>query len=175
MSSILSMIDTVSNWLAKGSAIILGFMTILILVEIFLWNTLKITTLVADEYSAYGLAAIIFLGAGYTLKEKGHIRITLVLNLLPDRLATLITALATSGTTFFIGYMVWQLYRMTASAHHYGSTSGTLTATPLWIPQAIVVIGGLFFGLQMAAESVRSWQQLINPLPEKPSSSKGRE
>ena len=163
MARILHIIDTLNDWLAKGSAIILGLMTILILVEISLWNTLKVTTLVADEYSAYGLAAIIFLGAGYTLKEKGNIRITLVLNLLPNRLATLITALATSGTTFFMGYMVWQLYRMTASAHHYGSTSGTLTATPLWIPQTVMVIGAIFFALQMMVESLRSWQQLASP------------
>ena len=167
MLRILHIIDTLNDWLARGSAIILALMTILILVEIGLWNTLQVTTLVADEYSAYGLAAIIFLGAGYTLKEKGHIRITLVLNLLPNRLAALITALATSVTTFFIGYLVWQLYRMTASAHHYGSTSGTLTATPLWIPQAIVVIGAVFFALQLLAESLRAWQQFITPQPEK--------
>ena len=163
MDYILRLIDTANDWLAKGSAIILALLTILILVEISLWNTLKVTTLVADEYSAYGLAAIIFLGAGYTLKEKGHIRITLVLNLLPKRLAALVTALASSGTLFFIGYLAWQLYRMTASAYRYGSTSGTLTATPIWIPQAIVVIGAVFFALQMAAESLRAWQQFITP------------
>jgi len=163
MAYILRLIDTANDWLVRGSAIILALLTILILVEIGLWNTLKVTTLVADEYSAYGLAAIIFLGAGYTLKEKGHIRITLVLNLLPKRLAALVTALASSGTLFFIGYLTWQLYRMTASAHRYGSTSGTLTATPIWIPQAIVVIGAGFFALQMLAEALRAWQQFITP------------
>ena len=163
MAYILRLIDTANDWLARGSAVILALLTILILVEIGLWNTLKVTTLVADEYSAYGLAAIIFLGAGYTLKEKGHIRITLVLNLLPKRRAALVTALASSGTLFFIGYLTWQLYRMTASAHRYGSTSGTLTATPIWIPQAIVVIGAGFFALQMLAEALRAWQQFITP------------
>jgi len=58
---------------------LLGLMSVLILVEIFLWNIFEATTLIADEYSAYGLATIIFLGSGYCLKEKGHIRITLVL------------------------------------------------------------------------------------------------
>jgi len=163
MAYILRLIDTANDWLARGSAVILALLTILILVEIGLWNTLKVTTLVADEYSAYGLAAIIFLGAGYTLKEKGHIRITLVLNLLPKRAAALVTALASSGTLFFIGYLTWQLYRMTASAHRYGSTSGTLTATPIWIPQAIVVVGAGFFALQMLAEALRAWQQFITP------------
>ena len=163
MAYILRLIDTGNDWLVRGSAVILALLTILILVEIGLWNTLKVTTLVADEYSAYGLAAIIFLGAGYTLKEKGHIRITLVLNLLPKRLAALVAALASSGTLFFIGYLTWQLYRMTASAHRYGSTSGTLTATPIWIPQAIVVVGAGFFALQTAAEALRVWQQFIAP------------
>jgi hypothetical protein len=77
MNRIVQFTEKLSDWSAWISAVILGLMTVLILVEILLWNTLGKTTLIADEYSAYGLAAIIFLGGGYCLKERGHIRITL--------------------------------------------------------------------------------------------------
>ena len=85
MNSIIRITENISDWVAKISAVTLGLMTILILVEIFLWNVFEKTTLIADEYCAYGLAAIIFLGAGYCLKEKGHIRITLILGFLPEK------------------------------------------------------------------------------------------
>ncbi|MBW2563864.1 MAG: TRAP transporter small permease subunit, partial [Deltaproteobacteria bacterium] len=84
MNTLVRMIEKMSDWMAWISGVMLGLMTVLILVEIFLWNVFTKTTLITDEYCAYGLAAIIFMGAGYCLKEKGHIRITIVLGILPE-------------------------------------------------------------------------------------------
>ena len=155
MRQIILIIDRLSDLLAKISALVLGLMTVLILLEIFLWNVFQKTTLIADEYSAYGLAALVFLGCGYTLKEKGHIRIELVLNRLPGRLSQGLKFVAGCISTLLLGYITWELGRMTFSAWHYGSTSGTLTATPLWIPQSLVVIGAGMFTLQMAVETLK--------------------
>jgi len=146
--------------MARVSAVILGLMTLLILVEIFLWNTVQKTTLIADEYCAYGLAAIIFLGAGYCLKEKGHIRITLILGLLPVKPARIITFVATGVTTLFMGYLWWYLFKMVSATIHYNSTSGTLTNTPLWIPQTLMLIGAACFFLQFVGTTVKTYQAI---------------
>ena len=146
--------------MAGVSAIILGLMAILILLEIFLWNTMEKTTLIADEYSAYGLAAIIFLGAGYCLKEKGHIRITLVLGMLPAKLTRVISFLATGLSTIFMGYLWYYLFLMVRSSIRYSSTSGTLTNTPLWIPQMLMLIGAASFVLQLVATTLATWQAI---------------
>lgn len=160
MNTFVKLINKLSDLMASFSAIILGLMAVLILLEIFLWNTLEKTTLIADEYSAYGLAAIIFLGAGYCLKERGHIRITLVLGLLPVKLTRIIAFLATGMTTVFMGYLWWYLYLMVRSSFRYHSTSGTLTNTPLWIPQLLMLIGAACFLLQLAATSVETFQAI---------------
>ena len=146
-----------SRLMAGLSALILGGMALLILIEIVLWNTLQKTTLIADEYSAYGLAAITFLGAGYCLKKRGHIRITLVLGLLPDLPARIITALATALTTAFMGYLWWYLFLLVRSSLHYHSTSGTLTNTVLWIPQGLMLLGATSFLLQLAATTCETF------------------
>jgi len=168
-------IEWINEWTARLSALVLGLMTVLILVEIFLWNVFSKTTLIADEYSAYGLAGLVFLGAGYTLKEKGHIRITLVLNLLPRFLARAIEFLAGVTATIFLGYITFQLYRMAASAFRYGSTSGTLTDTPLWIPQAVVVFGAAVFTLQMGLETLKLLPRIRSRLGESIFSKTGEE
>ena len=160
MIHIINWTEWLSDWLAKISAVTLGLMTLLILVEIFLWNVFTKTTLIADEYCAYGLAAIIFMGAGYCLKEKGHIRITLVLSFLPDRLARIITCAATGLTTVFMGYLWWYLFKMVRSAYRYESTSGTLTNTPLWIPQTIMLIGAAGFFIQLVGMSFKTYQAI---------------
>jgi len=160
MNKLLKWTDNLSNLMANISAVILGLMSILILVEIFLWNLFEKTTLIADEYSAYGLAAIIFMGAGYCLKEKGHIRITLVLGFLPQKLARVITFISTLITTVFMGYLWWYLFKMVKSAIRYESTSGTLTNTPLWIPQAVMLVGAGCFFIQLAAITIKTWQAI---------------
>lgn len=165
MRQIVTLIEFLSDLLAKLSAVVLGLMTVLILVEIFLWNIFTRTTLIADEYSAYGLAALIFLGCGYTLKEKGHIRIELILNLLPRRLELGIKIIAGCISTLLLGYITWQLLRMTLSAWNYGSTSGTLTATPLWVPQALIVVGAAMFTLQMVVETLKLFPLFTAPTP----------
>ncbi len=157
MQRLVRMTETLSDWMAGISAVMLALMTVLILTEILLWNTLSKTTLIADEYSAYGLAAIIFMGAGYCLKEKGHIRITLVLSFLPQRLAARITFVATAVTTAFMGYLWWYLFKMVQATVRYNSTSGTLTQTPLWIPQTLMLIGAACFLIQLVGTTVKTF------------------
>jgi TRAP-type C4-dicarboxylate transport system permease small subunit len=158
LKTLILLINRLSNLMAALAALILGAMALLILVEIFLWNTMEKTTLIADEYSAYGLGAIIFLGAGYCLKEKGHIRITLVLGLLPVKVASIIRVLATALTTVFMGYLWWYLLLMVRSSLRYHSTSGTLTNTLLWIPQAVMLAGAACFFLQLFAMTLAALQ-----------------
>ncbi len=156
MNTLIRWTERLSDWMAYLSGTLLGLMTLLILLEIFLWNFFEKTTLIADEYCAYGLAAIIFLGAGYCLKEKGHIRITLVLTFLPDRIAAGITFVATAVTTVFMGYLWWYLFKMVRSAVRYGSTSGTLTHTPLWIPQTVMLVGAACFLIQLFGTTLKT-------------------
>jgi len=160
MTPIIKGTEWLSDWMSRISAVMLGLMALLILVEIFLWNVFTKTTLIADEYCAYGLAAIIFLGAGYCLKERGHIRITLVLSFLPERLSRVITFAATVLTTVFMGYLWWYLFRMVRGAFRYESTSGTLTNTPLWIPQTIMLIGAAGFFIQLVGMSLKTYQAI---------------
>ncbi len=160
MKTLIKGIEKLSDAMVFVSAVLLGLMTILILVEIFLWNAFEKTTLIADEYSAYGLAAIIFLGAGYCLKEKGHIRITLVLHFLPNRAERIITFLATAATTVFMGYLWWYLYLMVAAAYRYGSTSGTLTHTPLWIPMGVMLVGAAAFLIQFVGTTLKTFKAI---------------
>ncbi len=157
MNRFVRLTERISDVAAWISALILGAICLLILTEILLWNTLEKTTLVADEYSAYGLAAITFLGAGYCLKERGHIRLTLVLALLPARAARILTWLSTVLATVFMAYLWWYLGRMVLSSYRYGSTSGTLTATPLWIPQAFMLAGMSCFLFQFLGMAVKTY------------------
>ena len=160
MVGLLHYVDRLNRGMAFVASVMLGGTVLLILLEIFLWNFFQQTTLVADEYSAYGLAILVFWGAGLTLHEGGHIRIELILSRFPARIARWIEAVATAVATGFMGYLLYYLYRMVASTWRYESTSGTLTNTPLWIPQSIMWLGAFAFFLQLLATTLRSAQKL---------------
>jgi TRAP-type C4-dicarboxylate transport system permease small subunit len=115
MASLLHLVDRLNRGMAFVAAVLLGGTVLLILLEIFLWKFFQATTLIVDEYSAYGLAIFVFCSAGLTLHEGGHIRIELILSQFPERIAGWIEFVATG----FMGYLLYYLYRMVASTWHY--------------------------------------------------------
>jgi TRAP-type C4-dicarboxylate transport system permease small subunit len=146
-----------NNLFAYLAAFVLAAIVLLILLEILLWNLFEVSTIVADEYSAYGLAVLVFLGAGYTLRMDGHIKITLVVNHVTPALSRFLKKLAPTVSTAFMIYLLYYLYKMTAATFRYQTTSGTLTGTLLWIPQAIMLIGVFAFFLQLVAVTLRAY------------------
>ena len=58
-------------------------MIVLIIIEVFMRYVLRQPPMVADEFSAYMLVAMSYLGAAYTFRERGHVRITALVNRLP--------------------------------------------------------------------------------------------
>ena len=161
MEKILRGIDRINDGLAYLAAILLAMIVVLILLEILLWNTLQVSTIIADEYSAYGLAALVFLGAGYTLRNNGHIRITLVVNHIPEGIARFLKRLAPTISTLFMGYLLYYLFKMIAATYRYDTTSGTLTDTPIWIPQTVMYVGAIAFFLQLLALTIRAYKNPI--------------
>jgi TRAP-type C4-dicarboxylate transport system permease small subunit len=160
MRSYTNIIDQVSLLLARAAAFFLLLMTLLIVAEILLWNLFGATTLIADEYSAYLMAGMIFLGAGYCLREKGHIQVSLVLDLLPRKLADFFYFISCLASTIVMGYLWYYLYKMVESTWRYGSMSGTMTRTPLSIPMLVVLLGATGFLLQLVAETVKTYQSI---------------
>ena len=103
---------------------------------------------------------MIFVGAGFCLKEKGIFSINLVLGLLTDKAGRFITFLATGLTKIFMGYLWWYLFKMVSATYRYQSTSGTLTNTPLWIPQTLMLVGAAGFLIQLAATTIKTYQAI---------------
>ncbi len=95
-------IDSVSNVLGYFSGWLVALMMLLIFFEVFMRYVVNQPPMLADEFGAYMLIALSFLGAAYTWREKGHVRITSVVSRLPPKVAsylrviTLVFALALS-------------------------------------------------------------------------------
>ena len=97
------------------------------------------------EFAGFFLAAASFLALAYTLNKGGHIRVTLVLQFLPQkaRLVFEVAGLFVCAITAI--YATWFMGKLALDSYSFGDMSPGIIAIPLWIPQSSLVIGlGVF-------------------------------
>lgn len=99
------------------------------------------------ETSTYLLVAMTSLGLAYTLREKGHVRVDVVVNRLPRQAQNwvrVVNSIFFFIMVAFLFYLTWEAFMETV---HFGTTSRTgldITLAPF---QAVIPIGLLVIGL----------------------------
>lgn len=102
------------------------------------------------EVSQYALITGVFLANAYALRHGNHFRVQILPSLFPqwrrafDDLALLVTL-------GFGAIVVWGGWIMVEYSYVNGIRSGTLFDIALWIPQAVVPLGGAALVMQAAA------------------------
>ena len=121
------------------TCLMLGEVLLRALSDIFPWVPADIP--VAWEYSSYLMAAAFTFGAAMTLRAGGHIRVTLVAGAgAASRCgAGWRPSLPRSGVAFS-GYLAVAMVNFTWRSFASDQVSIS-SATPLWIPQALVTFG----------------------------------
>jgi TRAP-type C4-dicarboxylate transport system permease small subunit len=121
----------------------------------------------ALELAGYAMAASSFLALAYALRVGGHIRITLVLQLMStprrrycDLWSVAAGALLTGFFAFYVGQMVVESYQ-------FGDRTPGLLNIPLWIVQVPMAVG-------LALLFVALLDELVEILRGKPPSFEGK-
>ncbi len=93
------------------------------------------------DFAGFSLAAASFMALAYTLKQGGHIRVTLLLQTfghIPRLGAELFSLGLGTGVS---GYATYYMIRMNYDSYYYGDLSNGIVAIPLWIPQLATSAG----------------------------------
>ncbi len=151
---------TLYGWVA---GVFLIATTLLIFSEITLRLLAGRSTLVAQEYSGYLLAAIIYGAAGYTLLKGEHIRVGLVYERLGPRGQLWLDRIALALGLFFATLLVLAFYSLFADSLHYHTRSFTPARTPMVYPHGAVLVGAVMLWLGFFARLVETF---LNPEPE---------
>jgi len=151
----LAAIDRITRLSAGLGAACLALLFLLGLSEILARAVFGASLDFALEYSGYLLALSFLLGGGWTLQSGRHIRISLLSAALPPRAAATLDLAAT-----LIGLAVAAI--LTVALGRYGMTSLVLdsrsyfpSATPLWIPQALLCLGAAVLALALLGRLLR--------------------
>ncbi|MEH0019609.1 MAG: TRAP transporter small permease subunit [Desulfobacter sp.] len=155
MKTVIHFIERLSLGGAFLSALLMVLIVVLIAVEIFLRSLFNVSTLISDEYSAYFFVGVVLLGLAFTLKEEGHIRITLLTSVLGERgraaLDILATAMAIAVTSFALYYAAAMVF----DSWQLGMRADSISETPIYLSQLVIPLGLALFDLQLVARFLK--------------------
>lgn len=156
MEKYVRIIDRISHVFGMIAGLMMLFGIALVLIEVLVRALLDSTLYITEEYSAYLMVAITFLGLAYTLKEKGHIRMSFLHKFIKGKARIYLDMYA-----FIIGLCVFAVITVATTNFFLDSwVSGTrsmqISRTYLAIPQSAMPLGSLLITLQFSAEFVRS-------------------
>ena len=103
----------------------------------------------AASYAGYAMAGASFLAFANALNRGAHIRVSVLLNALPDGPKRLLDiwcfGLAAAIAWYFTYYAYWFVYW----SWKFNEVSQAQDATALWIPQSVMVVGGAILALAL--------------------------
>lgn len=95
------------------------------------------------DFTGFFLAAGSFLALAYTLRQGGHIRVSLIISHLNPRVRHFFEIwciLLAAGVAI---YFTWYTFSLTRESFTYNDLSPGMIAVPIWIPQS-AMLAGLF-------------------------------
>ena len=149
------LVDAMGYAAAVVSAVLTLSIVVMILGEIAARSLFNISISFAWEYSAYAMGVAMFGGAAFTLRTGGHIRVSLLAGRLPPPAAHWLDVVCTFLGAGLAGYIAIAVGQLAWRSFEAGSTSPTVSATPLAIPQTAIAIGAMLLGLQFLARALR--------------------
>lgn len=152
LDRIAGMIALVAAW---TGILIMVSINLLILTEVVLRSFFGKSTQIVEEFVGYGLGAMIFLGLGHALRSGALVRVDLVVSRLSDvvrRWLEVVLCLVTLAVMGFVmNYFLFSVQRNFAR----GTISMSRAATPMWIPEAIILLGMAIFSFALLVYCAR--------------------
>lgn len=132
---------------------LLGVIVVFVIAEVGLRTLAGYSLIVTDEISRYLMVWTAMLAAALLVHDDGHVRIALVTDLVPPRLAKILDALSQLVVLFFLGVVIYTtLLQMPALIQQNTVTLGVSIA---WFYAALPVAGAVMFLLTVRALVLR--------------------
>ena len=157
LKKVINIIEKLTDVLSgRLQAVVIFLLMVMLLVEVLTRYILRAPLSIAEEMGGYMLVSITFMGLAYTWKEKGHVRVTLIISRLPERAARLIRLITLIMATVFTLPLIKACYDLLADSLLFESRSGSWLRTPLVYPQIILLVGAVLLFLQLLVEIVKA-------------------
>jgi TRAP-type C4-dicarboxylate transport system permease small subunit len=107
-----------------------------------------------DDFVAFCMVAMAFLGLAHTLRAGDMIRLNLLIDRLGPRARRVAELIVLVLGTAFVGYFTWSVLRLTYDSWRFNEMAQGVVAVPLWIPQLGFSLGLVVFLIVLVDEFV---------------------
>lgn len=165
LNRILPAIDSFSRWLAYGAMAMTVVMIVVTMQEVIRRKGFNDPTVWANDITYMLNGSLFLIGAGYTLRMNGHVRIDFLSQMLPLRLQHFINLIFYLGILLpGFGLIAWLGATRAISAYDLGRIETMSAWEPLIWPFYTGITIGLFgLFIQSAAEAVRHIVGIADP------------
>jgi len=103
----------------------------------------------APDYAGYAMAAASFLAFANALNRGSHIRVSILLNTVPDKFRRVLEIWCFGIGTAVMWYFVWYAYRFVYWSWKFNDISQGQDQTPLWMPQSVMLFGAAVLAIAL--------------------------
>jgi TRAP-type C4-dicarboxylate transport system permease small subunit len=157
MKRIAHIVEKIAYLGAYCSGWLVPLMMMLVVVEVFMRYVLHQPLMLADEFSAYMLVAVSYLGTAYTWRQGGHVRVTVLVSRLSPRVSSWIRLIGLILIFIFMIELDRVSYKMITYALQINLRSSTWLMFPLFWPQLAVFIGFVLLTLLLVIDIVKTF------------------
>ncbi len=160
MQRLARFVERLSYGTGYAAGAVLLAIVVLTMLEVVSRYVLKNPMILSDELGGYAMVAVSFLGLAYCAQEKGHIRITFIVERLDPRttgyirIASLVLGLAC------VSVAAWVSWKFLGDSFTRDMRSNSLLRTPLKWPQMAIPAGFTLFALVLLGQLVKALERL---------------
>ena len=103
----------------------------------------------ASSYAGYFMAAASFLAFAHALDRGAHIRVSILLNAVPRRARWALEVWCFGLGAAVAWYFTYHAFQFTYWSWTFGEVSQAQDASPMWIPQSVMVVGGALLAIAL--------------------------
>lgn len=144
-----------------GGLVLLAII-VLTMVEVISRYVLKNPLILSDELGGYAMVVVTFLGLAYCAQEKGHIRITFIVERLKPLLTGRIRIFTLVLGVAFVAVAAWVSWMFLGDSFTRDMRSNSMLRTPLKWPQMVIPIGFTLLAFVLLGRLVAAIKRLMD-------------
>lgn len=152
MANVVGRIASALAWFSAWLFFLIGVMLTFEVVARYFFNA---PTIWAEELSRLFMIWAVFIASGTLLRWDEHIRVTVVINMLPEAVRRLLRVVCLTFVAIIAGFVAWHGIPIALQSFEVGRTTGSMLGIPQWWWQASVPVGFGLISLQALASAVK--------------------
>lgn len=142
-------INLASSVCLNLGAFLIGFALVSVCYGVLMRYVLHLPSGWVLGVNEYTTGAIVFLGLSYVQRQRGHVRVDLVVRRLPQKAEQILAVCGSIAGVVYIATLTWRSWFMAYSSFRHGIMTLGIVSFPLYWPQLIFTFGLALFVLQL--------------------------